>query len=311
MKTICLLLLALCAGSAAYAQTNSTWVSLTGNDNAACTIQAPCRTFGVAVMNTPAGGEVHATGPGDYCGGLVQQIVIGGSITIDGGGPGVVCAVTQFLSPVLINAASGSSIIIRNLVLTTIASSSSTAAAVDFQSALTSTTVTLENLVLKTTQHATGAVHLLGDGASKVILSNVTVDGGAPVGLYLGASTINTPMQVVVDHVTVTGLTSGRGIGLLLDTANASVRNSTFSGNNIGIETEDGTTALLDTVTMALNSQYGLQDLSGTVRIGNSTITGNGTGVSAAAGAQIISFRTNMLAGNVTDGTIVLSTSLK
>jgi hypothetical protein len=48
-----------------------------------------------------------------------------------------------------------------------------------------------------------------------------------------------------------------------------------------------------------------------TVRVSDTVITGNSTGISATFGAQIISFRTNMLAGNTTDGSTPFSISLK
>jgi hypothetical protein len=48
-----------------------------------------------------------------------------------------------------------------------------------------------------------------------------------------------------------------------------------------------------------------------TARISDCVITGNNTAISAESGGQIISFGTNMLAGNVTDGAITGSIPLK
>ena len=46
-------------------------------------------------------------------------------------------------------------------------------------------------------------------------------------------------------------------------------------------------------------------------RLSNSNITANGQGILSQNGGQIITFRTNMLAGNTTDGSTPFSVSLK
>jgi hypothetical protein len=48
-----------------------------------------------------------------------------------------------------------------------------------------------------------------------------------------------------------------------------------------------------------------------TARVSDTVITGNGTGIYASNGGQIITLRTNMLAGNTTDGSTPFSISLK
>ncbi len=57
--------------------------------------------------------------------------------------------------------------------------------------------------------------------------------------------------------------------------------------------------------------QSGTINSPGTLRISDMVITGNGTGLLPNNGGQIISFRTNMIAGNGTDGAPSLGTSLK
>ena len=49
----------------------------------------------------------------------------------------------------------------------------------------------------------------------------------------------------------------------------------------------------------------------GTIRVSNSVIENNSTGLNQINAGQVISFRTNMFSGNGTDGTPELSTSLK
>ncbi len=96
-----------------------------------------------------------------------------------------------------------------------------------------------------------------------------------------------------------------------------SLRDSVFTGNGAGVTLTSNaaaTSAFIERCEMSFNTT-GLQVIGGnfssTARIGDSVITGNTTGVSASGGGTIISFRTNMLAGNVTDGALALTTSLK
>jgi hypothetical protein len=63
--------------------------------------------------------------------------------------------------------------------------------------------------------------------------------------------------------------------------------------------------------TTGLLSDNGTTGPGATARISDSVITGNNLGISAVNGGQIITFRTNMVAGNTTDGSTLFSTSLR
>jgi len=54
------------ATSFAQAQNNRSWVSSTGDDNAACTRAAPCRTFQGALAKTNQQGEIDAIDAAEY-----------------------------------------------------------------------------------------------------------------------------------------------------------------------------------------------------------------------------------------------------
>lgn len=77
--TVCLLLLA--ASSLAQAQATRTFVSGVGDDNAACSRSAPCKTFSGAIAKTVSGGEIDALDPGGF-----GAILITKPLTIDGTG---------------------------------------------------------------------------------------------------------------------------------------------------------------------------------------------------------------------------------
>jgi len=86
------------AVSFAQAQNNRSWVSSTGDDNAACTRTAPCRTFQRAHNVTNVQGEIDVIDAGDYSNATsnvgaisaVLSLTITKSVTIDGGGLGFI-----------------------------------------------------------------------------------------------------------------------------------------------------------------------------------------------------------------------------
>src|SRR5437588_6941993 len=59
-------LVSIVVSSAVFAQNNRSAVSLTGGDLATCTVPDPCRTFGVAMSKTNAGGEVIVLSSAGY-----------------------------------------------------------------------------------------------------------------------------------------------------------------------------------------------------------------------------------------------------
>lgn len=86
------------AFSFAQAQNNRSWVSSTGDDNAACTRTAPCRTFQGAANKTNAFGEINAIDAAEYGNNAsnvpaisaTSTLVLSKSVTIDGGGLGFI-----------------------------------------------------------------------------------------------------------------------------------------------------------------------------------------------------------------------------
>lgn len=90
--------LMLFAVSFAQAQNNRSWVASTGDDNAACTRVAPCRTFQGALAKTNNQGEIDVIDAAEYgnnasnVGAIsaTSTLTIAKSVTIDGGGLGFI-----------------------------------------------------------------------------------------------------------------------------------------------------------------------------------------------------------------------------
>ncbi len=180
---------------------------------------------------------------------------------------------------------------------------------------------------------STFAIHInVSNGLATILNLNVQVLGGVTTAIYAqssahienvvvtgtfggGIGVNGTGIAVSVKHVTI----HGGNLGLFVGGGSATIRDSSFTTTGTGIQLgSEGVTpasALIERCELSFNQYTGLwvdgQGPGATVRISDSVITGNGTGVQTPNGGQIISFRTNMLAGNTVDGVIPFSTSLK
>src|SRR5580700_9159051 len=94
----------------ANAQATRTWVSGVGDDANPCSRTAPCKTFAGAISKTAAGGEIDALDPGGF-----GAVTITKSITIDGGGGQVASTLVSSTDGIVVNAAAGSIVTLRNL----------------------------------------------------------------------------------------------------------------------------------------------------------------------------------------------------
>jgi len=96
----------------------------------------------------------------------------------------------------------------------------------------------------------------------------------------------------------------------------ATVRDSVSSGNaGAGIIGQDPGSTSVNVMVSNTTSVMNGTGVSATgagaiIRIGNSTVTGNTTGLSASAG-QIISYETNQVDGNGTDGSPTSTIAMK
>jgi hypothetical protein len=178
-----------------------------------------------------------------------------------------------------------------------------------------------------------GAGIAIGTTTGQVVIKDLTINASGAPGI---TTTVNTHLENVVvtgsptygvwttfngsliaKNLTVAGATSA---GILVQGASASIRDSVARGTTgAGILVQgDGThggLVLIERSELSFN-QTGLSvdnTAGGTAmaRISDSVITGNTTGMSTTAGGQIVTFRTNILIGNATDGSTPFSISLK
>ena len=305
--------LALTPFAAAYAQATRTWVSGTGSDANPCSRTAPCQTFSGALGKTAANGEINCLDPGGFgtvnitksitidCTGTFGSILNSGTtgvIVNDSGqvNPGTIEVVLRGLSidgggstPGLngIRFLSGRSLVVEDVFI----QNQSGAGANGIVIAPTvSAEFYAENV---TVTDGLGGIHVQPTGATgalRATLRNVRVQNNSGTGLNVLTTGNTAPFGIVVE-----------------------VEESRFTGNANGIvvNAQAGTTAgvvMVDDAAVSNNSGTGIST-SGSlarIRVGNTVITGNGTGVTVGAGSFINTYGNNRNDGNGADGAFTL-----
>lgn len=287
-----------------FAQATRTWVSGVGDDVNPCSRTAPCKTFAGAVSKTAAGGEINCLDPGGF-----GAVTITKSITIDctgtfgsilnSGTNGVIVNDSATATPHTIE------VILRGLAI----NGAGTAAGINGIRFIAGRSLALEDVFIQNETGGNG-IALQPGGSAKFYAENVTVTDGAR-GILMQPTGASGSLRAILRNVRTqnnsgdglridaTGNTSSAGTIVLID-------KSSFSGNANGIvlvkpSTTDAIAMITDTNIFG-NSGIGLSSTGARVRIANSNITINGTGVSIASGAIISTYGTNRLDGNITNG---------
>jgi hypothetical protein len=139
-----------------------------------------------------------------------------------------------------------------------------------------------------------------------LFVSDAVVTSNASNGIAVsgGASAVNGSLSRV--------FASGNGVGILASGSGVSlaVADAVASNNTYGIGATAG--AVMVRNSTASNNSIAIAAQTGAIiRVGQSTITANGTGLQATGGGQIQSFGNNNLAGNNTDGTATTTLALE
>ena len=141
-------------------------------------------------------------------------------------------------------------------------------------------------------------------GTSELYVANSAVVSSA-IGI-LTAPTGSGSASVTLERVRAEN-TPGEGIRFAgtntTGTIVGTVRDSVSSGATTGLyvqDSGDGTTKIMVERTTLVNNGFGIQAFGtfATIWLGNSTISGNATGLSSSTGAAIVSYETNRINGN-------------
>ncbi len=294
------------------------FVASTGADTGTCTLAAPCRSFGYAVGQTTAAGEVIVLDSAGYGPATISQPVsiiappgIYAGITVTAGGPGMVVAagsgkvtlrglsinnITGGTSGIAFT--SGTSLYVDNCTVTNfpIAGIAANVAA--------TSTVHVTNSTFR--DNGTGGVFAASAGTLTISIEN-SMFGRNGTGLDFRDGTVGTVHFSTMSGGT-TGLaavppTSGK-------TATIEVRDSTISDNSgAGVTATQSGAASPVTLVSVVSTQIsgngtGVQvtGVNSSAYVSDSAIIRNGTGVSPVSSGTIVSGQDNRLVANTVNG---------
>jgi hypothetical protein len=293
------------ASAPASAQATRTWVSGVGDDANPCSRTAPCKTFPGAISKTAAGGEINCLDPGG-----MGQVTVTKSMTIscEAGTAGIV-----FSSGNAVNFNGGATdyLFLKGLDIEGLAKTgtSSSIAGVSFNSGAL---LHIEDCVIR--DSLTAGVMVKPAANATFVVTRTTlfnngsgVTGGGIIVKPTAGGTTGTIDRVVADRNVFGIQADGTANGVV----NLTVRDSVLNGNTqIGAQATTGATpaGMMLTRVAASNNGTGLATAGAGafMRVGSSEITGNGTGVSVSG--IVLSYGTNQLNQNGTDGTLTLIT---
>jgi hypothetical protein len=296
-------LLALAAGlllpfldsAPAHAQATRTWVSGVGDDVNPCSRTAPCKTFAGAISKTAAAGEINCLDPGGFGAVTVTKSI---TISCEAGTAGVVVAGTN---GIVFSAAATDFLFLKGLDIEGVGSGLS---GIVFNSG---GFLHVEDCVIR---HFTGSGILIQPNVTAgfeilrtTVFDNGTGATGGGVRVIPSAGATKGVIDRVVADRNVFGLAADGGGGA--SSINITIHDSTAAGNSqSGIVATTGAapTSLMIVRTTVSNNTTGIQanGAGATVRVGESDITNNTNGISGT----VLSYVTNQLNGNTTDGTL-------
>ena len=298
---LCLFALLGFAASAS-AQATRTWVSGVGDDVNPCSRTAPCKTFAGAISKTAAGGEINALDPGGY-----GAVTITKAITIDGDGT-LASILASFVNGVIINitapGAAGNTVTLRNLSING-ASINSPGTGINGVRILTGGTVNLENLRIERFTQWGVDIEPSSAAVVNIVDSEISNNNGASGGGVLVRPGASATANVTLDGVVL----DNNRVGLLVEDRGKATANETVAsgGSTFGFHSKAVLNAAeinLDRCVAANNVQAGVRSTGALsiVRLADTTVTDNGTGLAPITGGAILSYGNNRNAGNTANG---------
>jgi len=268
------MLVASLLSSAAQAQATRTWVSGVGDDANPCSRTAPCKTFAGAISKTAPHGEINALDPGGF-----GAVTITKAITIDGGGGQIAGVLVSGTNGIVVSAGPTDVVALRNLDINGIGTG------LNGIRYLSGAALHVENCYIY--GFTQDGINVATSGANAELFVNDTFVINNGNGVQIAPSAGN--VRSMLAHVRAHG---NSGFGFLL---------------NPGASPAGAGTAINDS--SALVNATGIGVNGGKLFLGNSMVIRNNVGVSITGGT-VLSYKTNMIDGNTTDGTPLTGTPL-
>jgi hypothetical protein len=282
--------------TAAHATATETWVSGTGTNSGACTITAPCRTFAFAHNLTAAGGTIHVLTSGSF-----GPLTITKTISIVADGVDAMIETAAGGAAIIVQVAGTGVVSLHGLTI------DERGTANDGISFVSGGALHVDNCTIR---RARLGINFAPTGTSKFYISDSVITDSSGDGFFVhptggGAAKIMAD-RVRVENAGATGFdfNGTNTTGLIQGTVRDSVAAGN-GGNGILAIDQDGnglTKVMIDHTSVVNNINLGVFSVGeSTIWIGDSTVTGNGTGLSSSGGI-LASYGTNKLIGNVSDG---------
>jgi hypothetical protein len=276
VQTAAALLLVGLMPATAFGQATRTWVSGTGDDANPCSRTAPCKTFAGAISKTAAGGEINTIDTGGFGAVTITKALTIKSVNVEAG---VLVASGNAIN---VNAGANDRVVLYGLNIDGL-SGTGTSSAQNGVTVSQAGNVRIQdsqiygfiNSGVQWTPSNPGArLHLINDS----IHSNAagTGVGVAPTG---AAPKLNI---ATIEHSNIDDAANGIAMSAASSPSRVNVFNSSITDNTSYGALASGANAVL--------------------RLSNTAVTGNGTGIISLSGASIFSYGNNEFADNGTDG---------
>jgi hypothetical protein len=283
----------------AAAQATRTWVSGVGDDVNPCSRTAPCKTFAGAISKTAAGGEINCLDPGGYGAVTIIKSMTINCIYTEGGALAGGNGITVNMP------ADTDVVFLRGLDIFGVNPPSNGVRFVNRG------TLHIEDSTIRRFNAAGSlGVSVATTGPAKLYITRTTIaengsgatGGGIEIKPGVGGS-----VQAVLTDVQVRNNANN---GIRGDSTSGAVtiviEDSSFSGNANGVVAAGGASALNvmvnDSVVAINNIGILASGATSRVRVSDTTITGNGTGLAFGGGALVNTYGNNRLDGNGADG---------
>jgi hypothetical protein len=291
-----LILAVMLVATSMFGQATRTWVSGVGDDVNPCSRTAPCKTYAGAISKTATGGIIDALDPGGY-----GTLTITKAITVEGTGT-LASTLNSSISGFTVNIAAGPTnrhVVLRDLSV----DGAGTTLGVNGVRFLSGDSLTLEHVTIKT-QSGQG-VDFEPNSLARLIIRDSTIAQAGGAGVLVKPA-VGGIARVSIHNSTITRNT-GAGVRVETD-SNVSIFNSSIVNNpGDGVFATAtggaGATVVVESSEISHNGGTGARVSGGTadMRVANSLISGNSTGVSNVGGA-LCSFLNNRLTANTSNG---------
>lgn len=289
------LVVALVLGSSSlFAQATRTWVSGVGDDVNPCSRTAPCKTFAGAISKTASGGVIDALDPGGY-----GALTITKPITVEGNGT-LASALHSGVNGIVVNITSGTNrdVVLRWILL----DGSGTTLGTNGIRFIAGDSLLVEHCSIE--QVSGQGIDFEPNSLARLTVRDTTITQAGGAGILVkpavgGTTRVSIHNSAITKNATGVRVEDNSNVSIF----NSSITNNTADGVFGASIAAAGLVVLVESSEISNNAGIGLRTSGGNsfLRSANNLISGNGTGVSAAAG-ELCTFGNNRLTGNSANG---------